>query len=81
MSCGWWRGTPRGWSRPASVVGVVAAAATAETLSRVVATASRPDLATVTAAVIAFAVVAAVAALVPCRRALAVDPAVTLKAE
>ena len=63
------------------VVGVVAAAATAETLSRVVATASRPDVATVTAAVIAFAVVAAVAALVPCRRALAVDPAVTLKAE
>ncbi len=62
-------------------LGVLIAAATAETLSRVVATASRPDLATITAAVIAFAVVAALAALVPCRRALAVEPAVTLKAE
>jgi putative ABC transport system permease protein len=62
-------------------VGVVAAVATAETLSRLAATAARPDVVTVSAAVIAFAVVAAVAALVPCRRALAVDPAVTLKAE
>ncbi len=62
-------------------VGVATAVATAETLSRLVATADRPDAVTVSAAVTAFAVVAAVAALVPCRRALAVDPAVTLKAE
>jgi ABC-type lipoprotein release transport system permease subunit len=55
--------------------------ATAEALSRVAATADRPDAITVAAAVAAFALVAVVAALVPCRRALAVDPAVTLKAE
>ena len=63
------------------VVGVVTAVATAETLSRVAVTADRPDVVTVSAAITVFAVVAAVAALVPCRRALAVDPAVTLKAE
>lgn len=62
-------------------VGVVAAAVSSELFARVAATADRPDAVTVSAAVIAFAVVAAVAALVPCRRALAVDPAVTLKAE
>jgi putative ABC transport system permease protein len=62
-------------------VGVATAVATAEALSRVAATADRPDAITVAAAVAAFALVAAVAALVPCRRALAVDPAVTLKAE
>jgi len=62
-------------------VGVATAVATAEALSRVAATADRPDAITVAAAVAAFALVAVVAALVPCRRALAVDPAVTLKAE
>ncbi|MGE0359131.1 MAG: ADOP family duplicated permease [Vicinamibacterales bacterium] len=62
-------------------VGVVAAAAFSELFSRVAATADRPDAVTVGAAVVVFAVVAAVAALVPCQRALAVDPAVTLKAE
>jgi putative ABC transport system permease protein len=62
-------------------VGVVAAVATSELFVRVVATADRPDVVTISAAVTVFAAVAAVAALVPCRRALAVDPAVTLKAE
>jgi putative ABC transport system permease protein len=62
-------------------LGIAVASATAEGLARVVATAVRPDATIVVAAAAAFAAVAAVAALVPCRRALAVDPATTLKAE
>ena len=62
-------------------LGAGAAVALAEGLSRLVATGLRPDLAAFAAAVTAFVAVAALAALVPCRRALAVDPVVTLKAE
>jgi ABC-type antimicrobial peptide transport system permease subunit len=62
-------------------LGVIAAVALAEGLTRVVATAARPDLTAIAAAVTVFVAVAVVAALVPCRRALAVDPVVTLKAE
>ena len=63
------------------VLGVAVAVALGEGLARLVATAARPDLAAVAAAVTVFVAVAALAALVPCRRALAVDPVVTLKAE
>jgi predicted permease len=63
------------------LVGVVAAVTLAETVARLVVNAARPDVAAFAAAVTVFAAVAALAALVPCRRALAVDPVVTLKAE
>ena len=62
-------------------LGVTVAVALGEGLARLVTTAARPDLAAVAAAVTVFVAVAALAALVPCRRALAVDPVVTLKAE
>jgi ABC-type antimicrobial peptide transport system permease subunit len=62
-------------------LGIAIAAATGEGLVRVVATEIRPDPAILIAAVGAFTAVAVLAALVPCRRALAVDPAVTLKGD
>ena len=62
-------------------LGIVATAAIAAVLTRVVATAARPDWRRWSRQLSTFVVVAALAALVPCRRALAVDPAVTLKAD
>jgi predicted permease len=63
------------------VLGLVVAAAASEGLARFVATQVRPDVVILAAAVAAFTIVAALAAVVPCRRALAVDPAVTLKGD
>jgi len=64
-----------------TLLGAAAVATLAELLPRLVATTARPDAAAFACALAVFVAVAALAALVPCRRALAVDPVTTLKTE
>lgn len=61
--------------------GVVGTFAAQAALRRLTPDAASPDAGVYAVAVAVFAAVGAVAAWVPCRRALAVDPAATLKAE
>lgn len=64
-----------------AVVGIAASWAASSALDRFVFGRHGPDVAAYAAAVAALAGVATLAAAVPCRRALAVDPATTLRSE
>jgi ABC-type lipoprotein release transport system permease subunit len=63
------------------LAGVAVSAALSKTLQPLVFDGPSLDAGSYLGTIVAFLVVAALAALVPCRRALAVDPVVTLKAE
>jgi predicted lysophospholipase L1 biosynthesis ABC-type transport system permease subunit len=64
-----------------AIVGVVASWAASSVLDRFVFGQRGPDVVAYAAAIAALAGLATLAAAVPCRRALAVDPAVTLRSE
>jgi ABC-type antimicrobial peptide transport system permease subunit len=63
------------------VSGVACAVALTAVVPRLASAATAPDVSVYVAVIGVFTVAAALAAAVPCRRALAVDPAVTLKGE